>query len=321
MTDARFLFAIIGPTAVGKTRAGFELALRVNAEIISVDSRQVYRYLDVGTDKISLADRKVVVHHLIDVVDPDQIFTAADFVRQAEDAVSRIRARGRIPLLVGGTPLYYRALEGGLLSEALPSDRDLRAGLERFAEERGTPALHAKLCDVDPVSASRIHPNDRVRIARALEIFELTGQPATEIYAARKKVGGAGRIFYFGIDSPRETLYRRIEQRVAEQFHAGYPEEVEWLLSQGYSPELPALQGFGYRELVAYVRGEVSFEEAMHGDIRATKTFARRQMTWFRGFEPKVWYDFSEISLLRAVEDMERRIDEMQSVRGESAPK
>ena len=305
------LFAIIGPTAVGKTRAGFELAQRMDAEIISVDSRQVYRYLDVGTDKISAADRKIVVHHLIDVADPDQVFTAADFVERTEDAISRIRARGRTPLLVGGTPLYYRALEGGLLSESLPTDKELRAELERFAEEGGTPALHARLCAADSSAASRIHPNDRVRIVRALEIFELTGQPATEVYAERKKIGGARKIFYFGIDSPRDILYRRIEQRVGEQFHSGYPEEVEWLLRQGYSPKLPALQGFGYRELVAYVQGRCAFEEALQGDIRATMAFARRQMTWFRGFEPKVWYDFAEISLLRAVEDMERRIDEM----------
>ena len=311
MTNTDTLFAIVGPTAVGKTRAGFELAGRMNAEIISVDSRQVYRYLDVGTDKISLEDRKIVVHHLIDIVDPDQIFTVADFVERAEDAVSRIRARGRTPLLVGGTPLYYKALEGGMLSEALPSDRDLRAELERFAEESGMSVLHAKLSEVDPTSASRIHPNDRVRIVRALEIFELTGQPATEIYAEREKIGGARKIFYFGIDTPREILYERIERRVGEQFHAGYPEEVEWLLKQGYSPELPALQGFGYRELVAYVQGKCSFDEALQGDIRATKAFARRQMTWFRGFETKVWYDFSGISLLHAVEDMERRMKEL----------
>ncbi len=313
MKEKETLFAIIGPTAVGKTRAGFELAGRINAEIISVDSRQVYRYLDVGTDKISTADRRIVVHHLIDVADPDQVFTAADFVEQTEDAVSRIRARGRIPLLVGGTPLYYRALEGGMLSESLPTDRELRAELERFAEENGTPALHAKLSQADPVAASRIHPNDRVRIVRALEIFELTGQPATDVYAERKKIGGARKLFYFGIDSPRETLYRRIEQRVGEQFRSGYPEEAEWLLKQGYSPRLPALQGFGYRELVAYVQGRCTFEEALQGDIRATKAFARRQMTWFRGFEPKVWYDFAGISLLHAVEDMERRIDEMKN--------
>lgn len=313
MNGERFLFAIIGPTAVGKTRAGFELALRLNAEIISVDSRQVYRYLDVGTDKISLADRKIVVHHLIDVADPDQVFTAADFVKRTEDAVSRIRARGRLPLLVGGTPLYYRALEGSLLSESLPSDRALRAELEKFAEDRGTPELHARLRGADPASAARIHPNDRVRVVRALEIFELTGQPPTSIYAARKKIGGRRRLFYFGIDSPREILYRRIEQRVGEQFHAGYPEEVEWLLKQGYSPALPALRGFGYRELAAYLQGKCTFDEALLGDIRATKAFARRQMTWFRGFEPKTWYDFSEISPGTAVEDMERRITEMES--------
>lgn len=319
MNGADRLFAIIGPTAVGKTRAGFELARRVGGEIISVDSRQVYRYLDVGTDKISQSDRKIVVHHLIDVSDPDQIFTAADFVAQTENAIARILARGKVPLLVGGTPLYYRALQGKMLSEALPSDRELRAELEQLAAENGASALHRELSQVDPLAASRIHPNDKVRIVRSLEIFKLTGLPATAIYANRNKIGGEREIVYFGIDSPRALLYERIERRAAEQFRSGYPEEVEWLLNQGYSPDLPALQGFGYRELVAFVQGKCSYEEALRGDIRSTKIFARRQMTWFRGFEAKMWYDFSNISLPDAVEDMENRMDKINSQKTEGS--
>lgn len=321
MSGADRIFAIIGPTAVGKTRAGFELARHIGGEIISVDSRQVYRYLDVGTDKISLSDRKIVLHHLIDVSDPDQVFSAADFVAQTEDAIARIRARGKTPLLVGGTPLYYRALQGQILSESLPSDKELRAELEQRAAEDGAPALHGELSAIDPRGASRIHPNDKVRIVRSLEIYKLTGLPASEIYAERNKIGGGREIVYFGIDSPRELLYERIERRAAEQFHSGYPEEVDWLLKQGYSPDLPALQGFGYRELVAYVQGRCSFEEALRGDIRATKIFVRRQMTWFRGFEAKMWYDFSNISLLNAVEDMENRMDKMNNQKGESDSK
>jgi tRNA dimethylallyltransferase len=319
MTDGGMpVFAIVGPTAVGKTRAGFELARRVGAEIISVDSRQVYRYLDVGTDKISPAERRIVPHHLIDVADPDEIFTVADFVAQAGGAIRRISARGRIPLLVGGTPMYYRALEGNMLSESLPSDESVRRDLEEEANIAGTPALHARLAAVDPASAERIHQNDRVRIVRALEIYALSGRTATELYAGNKKIGAGAssepnlhkslKIFYFGFNSPREILYKRITSRVTEQFASGYPEEVKWLLDNGYPRGLPALRGFGYRELVMFLDGLIAFEEALLGDIRSTKAFARRQMTWFKHFSPIVWYDLSADSFERAVGDMEKII-------------
>ena len=304
----RPVYAIVGPTAVGKTRVGFELAKRLGAEIISVDSRQVYRYLDVGTDKISAAERRIVPHHLIDVVDPDEVFTAADFVSRTEDAVRRIEARGRTAILAGGTPLYYRALEGRVLSKDLPSDGSLRSLLEEEARALGVEALHERLALLDPPSAARIHPNDRVRIVRALEICQLTGERATEVYNREEKIGGAFPIFYFGIISPRELLYERIERRVAEQFASGYPEEVRWLLEHGYARELPALQGFGYRELVKYLDGEISWEEALAGDIRATKAFSRRQMSWFRHFSPIVWYDLTVLSMNDVVEDMIEKV-------------
>jgi tRNA dimethylallyltransferase len=309
MTHEPGLYAIVGPTAVGKTRAAFELAKRIRGEIISVDSRQVYRYLDVGTDKISPQERRVVPHHLIDVADPDEIFTAADFVERALSATARIEGRGRVPILAGGTPMYFKALEGGMLSESLPRDARLREELERAADLNGTVSLHEELARADPESAGRIHPNDRVRIIRALEIFKLSGQSATELYAGRRKIGGERGITYFGITSPRELLSERIERRVSEQFHSGYPEEVRWLLDHGYSRDLPAMRGFGYRELVDYIDGKRTFDEAMAGDVRSTKAFSRRQMTWFRQFSPILWYDFSEMTQEKAVEDMAWRIE------------
>lgn len=304
----KILYAIVGPTAVGKTKISFELAKEIGAEIISVDSRQVYRYLDVGTDKISPEDRRTVIHHLIDVVDPDEIFTAADFVRETEKAVRRIRARGKIPILAGGSPMYYKALEGKMLSESLPKDEGVRADLESIAETYGTEVLHDTLKQVDPTSAERIHPNDRIRIVRALEIYKLTNKSATELYAEQKKMGAAFDVVYFGINSPRELLYDRIEKRVAEQFNSGYPEEVKWLLDNGYSRDLPAMQGFGYRELVEYIDGKITFEEAMAGDVKSTKAFSRRQMTWFRQFSPILWYDFNQMSIGKIIEDMKERI-------------
>ncbi|MDR3254058.1 MAG: tRNA (adenosine(37)-N6)-dimethylallyltransferase MiaA [Synergistaceae bacterium] len=314
----RTIYAIIGPTAVGKTRAGFELAKRLGAEIISVDSRQVYRYLDVGTDKISIEDRKIVPHYLIDVADPDEVFTAADFVMQAEAAIRRVYARGRIPILVGGTPFYYKALAGGVLSKSLPRDESIRVELEEEGDLRGTSTLHERLSIIDPASAARIHPNDRVRIVRALEIHALTGQSATELYAASEKMGSS-RIFYFGFNSPRTLLYERISRRVSEQFSSGYPEEVMRLLDNGYSRDLPALSGFGYRELVLFLDGQMTFDEALQGDIKSTKAFARRQMTWFKQFSPVIWYDLSANSFESTVGDMEKIItDEKNNLKTKS---
>jgi tRNA dimethylallyltransferase len=304
------VYAIIGPTATGKTNAGFELAKRIGAEIISVDSRQVYRYLDVGTDKISVADRKTVPHHLIDVADPDEIFTAAAFVERATDAIARISARGKTPLLVGGTPLYYRALEGGLLTESLPRDENIRRKLEDEADSAGTPALHGRLAGIDPKSAGRIHPNDRVRLVRALELYELTGRAATDIYEENGKMGASVELLYFGICQPRPLLYEKIERRVNQQFSSGYVEEVEWLLGNGYRRSLPALQGFGYREIAGYLDGKITLDEAIQGDIRSTKAFARRQDTWFKHFSPVLWYDISKSPIEKKVSEMEKIISD-----------
>lgn len=296
------IIAIIGPTAVGKTMFSLELAKKLNAEVISVDSRQVYRYLNVGTDKVDGEIRKEVLHHLIDIVDPDQIFSAADFALQTEDAVKRIRARGRVPLLIGGTPFYYKALTGSLSSD-LPKDADMRAMLEREISERGLNEMHEELTKIDPCAASKIHPNDPVRIMRALEIFRLTGKNASWWYENQEKIDSRYEILYLGLIRERSTLYNNIENRVKVQFASGYPEEVEWLLKQGYSRNLPSMQGFGYRELVQYTYGECTFEEALLGDIRSTKAFSRRQMTWFKHFEPAVWYNFDTQSVDEVLKD------------------
>ena len=304
MTDKKIpVIAIIGPTAVGKTEFSLSLAAKLNAEVISVDSRQVYRYLDVGTDKVSREIRREVIHHLIDVVDPDQVYSAADFAEDAEDAVNRIMARGRVPLLIGGTPFYYRALTG-MLSEDLPKDENIRSQLEEEIKGRGLLALHQELLKIDPEAGAKIHQNDPVRTMRALEIFRITGKNASWWYRRQNKMESPYEILYIGLTRLRANLYRNIERRVKEQFASGYPEEVKWLLDNGYSPSLPALQGFGYRELVRYIGGECTFLEAIEGDIRSTKAFSRRQMTWFKHFEPALWYDFDEVPKEEALRDV-----------------
>jgi tRNA dimethylallyltransferase len=297
------VIAIIGPTAVGKTEFSLELAERLNAEIISVDSRQVYRYLDVGTDKVSPEIRKKILHHLIDVADPDQIYSAADFASQSSDAICRIRKRDRVPLLIGGTAFYYKAL-CGTLSEDLPKDPAVREELGEEIGARGLSELHSDLIALDPTAGEKIHCNDAVRIIRALEIYRITGKTPSWWYENQVKIDSATDIFYIGLIRERANLYKKIAERVRTQFSNGYPEEVEWLLAQGYSPKLPAMQGFGYKELVGYVQGKCSYEEAIEGDIRATKAFSRKQMTWFKHFEPAIWYDFDKYEMSKALEDV-----------------
>ncbi len=286
------VIALIGPTAVGKTALSLYLARVLKAEVISTDSRQIYRYMDVGTDKVGPEIRREVLHHMIDVADPDQVFSASDFVAGARDCVERIRSRGRVPLFVGGTAFYYQALLGGLLSIDVPTDGELRRSLMNLEPQE----LHRRLAQVDPASAARLHPHDRFRVSRALEIHHLTGQTATELYNRSQGQVGAYSVLYIGLTRPREELMRRIEVRVRQQFASGYPEEVRWLLDQGYSPELPSMQGFGYRELVQFHQGKLSLEEAICGDVIATRQFAKRQMTWFRKFAPVRWFDLSEQS-------------------------
>lgn len=298
------IICIIGPTAVGKTALSLNLARRLCAEVVSVDSRQVYRYMDVGTDKASDAARREILHHLIDVADPDEIFSAADFHRMTTAAMERILQRGRIPLLVGGTMFYFQALFGGLLSGDLPSDKTVRIRLEEEARISGGEALYERLARIDPERAAALHPNDRRRVIRALELLELTGQRPTDLFRKQARLESAYCPLYIGLTRPREELVRRIDVRVRQQFQEGYVEEVRWLLDQGFDERFPSMQGFGYREITAHLRGRLSLDEAVEGDIRSTKAFARRQMTWFRKFEPALWYDMSCVDQERLLEEI-----------------
>lgn len=288
------ILALIGPTAVGKTAFSFALAENLNCEIISVDSRQVYRYMDVGTDKASLADRQRVIHHLIDVVDPDQIFDSADFVRLTREAIDRAVVRGKHLLLVGGTAFYYKALIDGALSAPVGKDLAYRQTLESV----DNLVLHQMLATVDPVRAQQLPSGDRYRVIRALEICHLTGQRASD-FANRQSQESAYQVGYIGLIRDRQVLRNRIAQRVKEQFENGYPEEVAWLLRQGFSPDLPSMKGFGYRELVAMHQGLMTYEQALEGDRVATCQFAKRQMTWFRKFDAQ-WFDLDQISAVQA---------------------
>lgn len=286
--------ALIGPTAVGKTALSITIAERLNAEIISVDSRQVYRYMDIGTDKISPALRHEIPHHMIDIADPDEKFTVSDFAEKTSQAAARIYARKKIPLFVGGTPFYYNALFHASLNEDLPSDEDIRGKYEALANSQGAELLHMRLAEVDPSTAEKLHKNDIQRVTRALEIWDLTGKAPSQIYSEGTKRDYGFDVLYIGLSRSREELFDRIEIRLEQEFSQGFVEEVAWLLEHGYDEKFNPLKGLGYRELIDYHKGKISLDTALEGAISRTKAFCRRQQTWFKKFEPAIWFEMSE---------------------------
>lgn len=286
--------ALIGATAVGKTALSISIAENLRAEIISVDSRQVYRYMDVGTDKVSLSLRREIPHHMIDIADPDEKFTVSDFAEKTSQAVSRIFLRGKIPLFVGGTPFYYNALFHASLNAELPSDESVREKYETLANSQGAELLHMRLAEIDPASAERLHKNDVKRVTRALEIFDLTGKAPSEIFENGEKRDYGFDVLYIGLSRSREELFSRISIRLEQEFSSGFIEEVEWLMKNGFDERFNPLKGLGYREILEYLRGKITLDEALEDSIARTKAFCRRQQTWFKKFSPAVWFDMSE---------------------------
>lgn len=289
------LVVICGPTASGKTALALELAQKFPMEIISADSRQVYRGMDVGTAKATRAERAAVPHHLIDVVDPDEEFTAGRFVTLSQEAVSSIGRRGHHPLLVGGTGLYIKTLTAGLL-EAPPADEALRLRLTDLEEQYGEGTLHARLQQVDPALAEKLSPRDRVRIVRALEVFQLTGQRLSELQARHGFADTPFRLLKIGVRADRDTLYRRIDERVHRMVAEGLVAEVEALLAKGYSSHLKSMQTIGYREIIRFLHGDFSLDEAISRIQQESRRYAKRQMTWFRRDSSIIWVDSSRES-------------------------
>lgn len=284
------LLCLLGPTAVGKTEIAIQLAQRLNAEIVSVDSRQIYRQMDIGTAKPTPEERQAARHHLIDCVDVFQPFSVADYQRLTDTAITDIRNRGKRVLLVGGAGLYFRAVVDGLF-EGPGANPALRERLEAEAAQHGVNALHERLRACDPVSADRIHPNNIVRVIRALEVYELTGTPMSELQQQWRPEKQRYPFIAFCLTMPRALLYRRIEQRVDVMLANGLIAEVEALLAAGYSRDTVALQSFGYRELIAYLDGECTYVEAISQLKQNTRRFAKRQLTWFRKDTRLEWID------------------------------
>ncbi|HUO96489.1 MAG TPA: tRNA (adenosine(37)-N6)-dimethylallyltransferase MiaA [Steroidobacteraceae bacterium] len=296
---------LMGPTGAGKTDAALALAARLPVEIVSVDSAMVYRGLDIGTAKPDAAARARVPHHLIDIRDPAERYSVAEFVRDATQAIAAVAARGRSALLVGGTMLYFRALQSGLA--ALPAaDQGLRAELALRARAEGWPALHAELARVDPAAAARIRPNDAQRIQRALEVYRLTGRPLSEAQRQDLKGAAGGGFLKLVLAPPeRATLSARLEARFDAMLAAGLLAEVEALKRRGdLDAELPALRAVGYRQLWAHLEGACDLRTARELAIRATRQLAKRQYTWLKS-EPAAEWVYGEGAmdrLARAIE-------------------
>jgi tRNA dimethylallyltransferase len=271
-----------GPTASGKTAVGLELARLLGAEIVSLDSMAVYRGMDIGTAKPTPDQRAAVPHHLIDLVEPDEEYSLARYVEDARAVVDTMAARGKVPLFVGGTPLYLKALLRGIFSGP-PADWALRKRWQAVAAQQGAESLHAELARVDPASALRLHPRDTRRVIRALEVFEKTGRTISELQQQFDRARPAEACRVFVLDWPREELGRRIDRRVEAMFAAGLMEEVRGLMAGPHPPGRTASQAVGYREMIEHLRGAYDLAAAIERVKLRTRQFAKRQMTWFRG--------------------------------------
>ena len=284
----RELVAIVGPTGSGKSELAIEVALELDAEIVNCDALQVYRGLDIGTAKLGPSGRRGIPHHLVSLISPNEEFSAAEYIARAAPVIDDIAERGKLSLVVGGTGLYLRALLRGLFDGPgrLPV---IRERLGRIAARRGTPALHRLLKRWDPVSAERIHPNDRVRLERALEVRIQTGRPMSALMAERVSPIAGFQAILIGLEPSKSALARRIDRRVMQMFDEGFASEVRELRKQ-YGEDIPAFKAIGYRETLGYLSGELDLRRAQELIAIATSQYAKRQMTWFRSEDGLEWF-------------------------------
>lgn len=285
------LIVIAGPTASGKTKISIELAKRIHGEIISGDSMQVYKYMDIGTAKPTKEEIDGVPHYLIDEIDPKEDFSVAIFQQKAKEYMKKIYENHHIPILAGGTGFYIQALVYDINFMETNVDVEYRNRLQELANAEGNDYIHQMLKKVDPVSAATIHPNNLKRVIRALEYYHQTHEPISKHNEREKAKESPYHTAFFCLTMDRDTLYRRIDQRVDLMIQSGLVDEVKGLLDKGYSPHLVSMQGLGYKELVQYLEGKISLEEAIYIIKRDTRHFAKRQLTWFRRQEDPYWID------------------------------
>ncbi|WP_324717780.1 tRNA (adenosine(37)-N6)-dimethylallyltransferase MiaA [Carboxydochorda subterranea] len=287
------LLVVVGPTAVGKTDVAIELALRLDGEVLSADAMQVYRGLDVGTDKPSLQRQRGVPHHLLDIAEPEEPFSAVLYREAALRALAGVRARGKVAIVCGGTGLYLRAFVDDLVPPAAVHAPEVRARLEAEAAAAGPEVLYRRLQAVDPQAAARIHPANVRRVIRALEVYESTGRPMSALQAESRARARPLPAVWVGLTRPREELYRRIDERVDDQVRRGLVDETRRLLRRGLTRRHTAMQALGYKEMAGYLAGRESFAQAVRRLKTATRHYARRQYTWFRPDRRIHWVDLS----------------------------
>ncbi|MGI6513494.1 MAG: tRNA (adenosine(37)-N6)-dimethylallyltransferase MiaA [Syntrophomonadaceae bacterium] len=285
------LAAIVGPTGVGKSRIAVGVGQFLDIEVISCDSMQIYRGLDVGTAKIAESEMMGIPHHMIDICDPDQPFSVSDYQKIVIPLVKEINERGKIPVLVGGTGLYYQVVVDDYQLYPIKAAPEVRRALNEEAELRGNQFLHQRLSSLDPQAAAKISPNDRKRIIRALEVIQVTGRPFS---ALQKRNPGRYHLAVAGISMPRALLYEHLDRRVDSMLERGLLEEVQGLLARGYGPGLNSMQALGYAQIISYLQGYLSWEETIAQIKRDTRRYAKRQLTWFRKDHRINWWELSK---------------------------
>lgn len=296
----RKILVIVGPTAIGKTALSVELAVRLNAEIISADSRQIFRYMYVGTAKPSMEERRTIPHHFMDYIDPDAYYNAGQYGKDGRAMIHAIWERHKEVLVVGGSGLYIRALIDGFIGDGM-KDESVRMGIrERIARE-GLEKVHHELQILDPAAAAKIHPNDAKRIERALEVYELTGKRISDKHAEPKTEFDFAPMF-IGLFCERAELYRRIEARVDDMIQKGVIEETKRLMEMGYSPALTSMESLGYREIIAYLDGRIHYDRMIELFKQNSRNYAKRQLTWFRRDSRIQWYDVTAYSPEKIIE-------------------
>lgn len=285
------LIILTGPTAVGKTKASIDLAKALNGEIISADSMQVYKYMDIGSAKIRPEEMQGVPHYLVDVLEPDEEFHVVRFQQMAKQAMREIYDKGKVPIVVGGTGFYIQALLYDIDFTESNEDNIYRSQLEQIAKEQGAQHLHDLLREVDPESADAIHANNVKRVIRALEFYKQTGEKISQHNETERAKESPYDFCYFVLTDQRQHLYDRIDQRVDQMLQEGLVAEVEALKNKGYTKDMVSMQGLGYKEVLDYLNGECTLEEAVYVLKRDTRHFAKRQLTWFRRERDVIWID------------------------------
>lgn len=316
----RPLVVLLGPTAVGKSRIATQVAKHLDTDVLGADSRQVYRGMDIGTDKPTAEERQGVPHRLIDLVAPSETFNAGWYRRVAVLEIERLYRAGRLPFVVGGTGLYIRTLVRGLCP-APQADPYVRADLKKLRDDRGRDGLYAELMRVDQKTAARLHPNDESKVLRALEVYRLSGRPLSAVQAEHKFHETPFSALLIGLERRKETLYRRIEERIDWQLAHGMVEETRLLLGQGFGLELGSMKGLGYRQVGAYLANECDYAEMVRRFKRDTRRFAKRQMTWFRSEPGVAWLSIEDNEPYeRTAERVIARIEQFMEDLGQHKP-